>query len=97
MSITEYAHITNKKEEKEINSQSNASHHLSKLRNTDLVESRQKKQWVYYSISKKSLKKFPFIEELFTELQDLDSCQQYFGSREETKRVDSYSCFKLVN
>lgn len=57
-------------------SQSNASRHLGKLRNTNLVKSRQKELWVYYSIAKKTLAEYPFIKELFNELRDLNSCQQ---------------------
>ena len=70
-------------------SQSNASRHLSKLRNTDLVESRQKEQWVYYSISQKTLKKFSFIEELFAELEDLDLFQQ------DLARLKKYKASKV--
>ncbi len=75
-------------------SQSNASRHLSKLKNTDLVESRQKEQWVYYSISKKTLKEYPFIKELFTEFEDLDSCQQDL-SRLKKYKLSKVSCDTL--
>ena len=44
--------------------QSNASRHLSKLKNVGLVDSNKEAQWVYYQLNQKKIKKYPFIKEL---------------------------------
>jgi ArsR family transcriptional regulator, arsenate/arsenite/antimonite-responsive transcriptional repressor len=60
----------------EIN-QSNASRHLEKLRNTNMITSQKKAQWVYYGLNEKILMKYPFIKLILDEeLGKLDKCQE---------------------
>lgn len=47
----------------EIN-QSNASRHLNRLTQAKIVEFDKQAQYVYYKINKKTLKEYPFIEEI---------------------------------
>ena len=53
--------------------QSNASRHLSTLKNASLITYEKKAQWIYYSINKDTLEKYSFISALLEiELPKLD-------------------------
>lgn len=54
--------------------QSNASRHLSKLKNADLIDSEKQAQWVYYYLNRKMLEQHSFITVL---LDDLSKKSQY--------------------
>ena len=47
-------------------SQSNASRHLNKLMNADLVNYYKEAKYVYYKLNEETLKEFRFIEELIS-------------------------------
>jgi ArsR family transcriptional regulator len=48
-------------------SQSNASRHLEKLKNSGLITCQKKKQWIYYQLSNQRLEEYPFIKQLIFE------------------------------
>ena len=53
--------------------QSNASRHLSALKNAALIIYEKKAQWIYYSINLIALEKYPFVKCLLeNELQEID-------------------------
>ncbi len=57
--------------------QSNASRHLAKLRNVNLVNSERKEQWVYYSINSSIFETYPFLQQLIEkEIIELEICQK---------------------
>lgn len=59
----------------EIN-QSNASRHLSKLKQVGLIKGEQKAQWVYYRINKDLFVKHNFLQNILdSELESLVICQ----------------------
>jgi len=45
-------------------SQSNASRHLTKLKNARLITSEKQAQWVYYRVNEKILEEYSFVKEL---------------------------------
>lgn len=47
--------------------QSNASRHLNKLKSLKLINSEKKAQWVYYSLNKKTILEYSFINKLMNE------------------------------
>lgn len=55
-------------------SQSNASRHVTKLKNAKLVTGEKKAQWIYYRLDRSILEKFSFLDPLFNE--DLTMVQQ---------------------
>jgi len=58
-------------------SQSNASRHLTKLKNVKLIAGEKQAQWVYYRVDKTSLERYPFIQELLAkELAQQPHCQK---------------------
>ncbi len=55
--------------------QSNASRHLSKLKQVDLIIGEQKAQWVYYSINKDLITEHKFLKNILDkELDSLNIC-----------------------
>lgn len=53
--------------------QSNASRHLSALKNAALIIYEKKAQWIYYSINLAALEKYPFVKSLLeNELEEID-------------------------
>lgn len=53
--------------------QSNASRHLTKLKEADLIYGQRKAQWVYYQINEKLLDKHNFLKEIIdNELKNID-------------------------
>ena len=65
--------------------QSNASRHLNKLKNIDLITSRKKSQWVYYRFNEKFINEnkllVDFLEEKFNKSKeftnDVNNMEQY--------------------
>lgn len=65
--------------------QSNASRHLIKLKQADLIKAEQKAQWVYYSLNPKIVEVHPFIQKIIDdELKELALCQ------EDNKKLANY-------
>ena len=56
-------------------SQSNASRHLTKLRNCRLIVAEKQAQWVYYRIDARLCQTHPFVKELLE--QELDKNAKY--------------------
>ncbi len=60
----------------EIN-QSNASRHLNKLKQADLIYGEKKAQWIYYHINKNMIEKNLFLQQLLkVELPRLELCRR---------------------
>ena len=77
-------------------SQSNASRHLTKLKNARLIIGEKQAQWVYYRVDKKILTKYSFVNELLAkELDKSPQCQKDFG-RLKKYREGGGSCEKAV-
>ena len=58
-------------------SQSNASRHLTKLKNAKLITSDKQAQWVYYRVDEKILAMYSFVKELLKqELGKNYQCQK---------------------
>lgn len=78
----------------EIN-QSNVSRHLNKLKQAGIIKSNQKAQWVYYSLNKKILKKYLFINVLIEkELGYLKICEED-NERLKKYQESGFSCKEL--
>lgn len=68
--------------------QSNASRHLAKLKQVNIINAEQKAQWVYYSINKDTLMEHPFLEKLIEDefdklkicMSDAERLKQYQDS-----------------
>jgi len=57
-------------------SQSNASRHLTKLKDARLVTSKKQAQWIYYRLDEQMLVRYSFLSELLSkELVDHPRCQ----------------------
>jgi ArsR family transcriptional regulator len=66
-------------------SQSNASRHLSKLKNSTLISSEKQAQWVYFRMNDATLAQYPFLKEILEkELERCDVC------RKDSKRLRQY-------
>ncbi|MFW5981813.1 MAG: ArsR/SmtB family transcription factor [Halanaerobiaceae bacterium] len=75
--------------------QSNASRHLSKLKQEDLIISNQKAQWVHYSINDNLFTEHKFLQELLDkELDSLDICIKD-NQRLKKYRESGISCEEL--
>ncbi len=58
-------------------SQSNASRHLTKLRQAGLIVGEKQAQWVYYRLNEISLERYSFVRELLAEeLANEPACQK---------------------
>lgn len=58
-------------------SQSNASRHLTKLKNARLIIGEKQAQWVYYQVDEKIIEKYSFVKELLAkELDKSPQCQK---------------------
>ncbi|MBP2666167.1 MAG: transcriptional regulator, ArsR family [Firmicutes bacterium] len=64
--------------------QSNASRHLAVLRRARLIIGEKKAQWVYYSLDRNSIAKYPFLDELFA--KELDKISHCLADRAKLKR-----------
>lgn len=68
--------------------QSNASRHLSTLKNAKLISYEKKAQWIYYKINKEALEKYEFLKILLTEelscidkyVEDIQNLRNYKDS-----------------
>lgn len=77
-------------------SQSNASRHITKLKNAKLITGEKQAQWVYYRVDKKILERYPFVHELLAQelansspfQKDVEGLNQY--------KAEGGSCEKLV-
>ncbi|QTL97583.1 metalloregulator ArsR/SmtB family transcription factor [Iocasia frigidifontis] len=74
--------------------QSNASRHLSKLKHERLINSKQRAQWVYYSINEDLFSEHIFLKNILDELDSLDICQ---GDNQRLKKYQAsgLSCEEL--
>jgi len=75
--------------------QSNASRHLSTLKNACLITYEKNAQWIFYSINKNILEKHSFIKVLLeSELPQLDL---YIKDKERLKhhKLSGKTCFDL--
>jgi len=77
-------------------SQSNASRHITKLKNVRLITGEKQAQWVYYRVDDKTLEKYFFLQELLTnELAKSTQCQKDL-SRLRKFREFGGSCERAV-
>lgn len=65
--------------------QSNASRHLDKLKNSELIVYNKDAQWIYYQLNEELLEVYPFIKQLLFE--DLKRDANY---QEDLKRLKQY-------
>lgn len=77
-------------------SQSNASRHLTKLKNARLIIGEKQAQWVYYRVDEKILARYLFVNELL--LNELNKNPQF---QKDVARLKKYrecggSCEKTV-
>ncbi len=75
--------------------QSNASRHLAKLKQVDLIEYDKEGQWVYYKINKKQIEEYSFIKKLLEE--ELDKEEKYNKDIERLRlyQQSEINCDKL--
>jgi ArsR family transcriptional regulator len=81
--------------------QSNASRHLRKLKNANLIDYQKEAQWVHYKLIKNQILKHPFIamllEKEFEEpeifKQDLKNLQLYNESEISCENIDNADIF----
>lgn len=70
--------------------QSNASRHLSKLKQVKLIKSRKKAQWIYYSLNQKMVKEHRFLQYLIE-----DEIEAYKKGEEDKVRLKKYNSSSL--
>lgn len=63
--------------------QSNASRHLSALKNASLIIYEKKAQWIYYKINKDALERYSFIKDLLE--RELPTLDLYAKDKERLK------------
>jgi ArsR family transcriptional regulator len=77
--------------------QSNASRHLSKLKQTGLIKGEQRAQWVYYSLNTDLFSKHNFLQKILDEeLDALDLCQED-NQRLQKYRASGLTCEDLAD
>jgi len=77
-------------------SQSNASRHVTKLKNVRLIIGEKHAQWVYYRINAEILGKYSFLEQLLTkDLANSTQCQKDFGRLKKYRECGG-SCESIV-
>lgn len=77
-------------------SQSNASRHVTKLKNAKLIIGEKQAQWIYYRIDETVLQRYPFLTELLaTELSNHPQCQNDI-SRLQRYRERGGSCEQTI-
>ncbi len=75
--------------------QSNASRHLSKLKQVGLIKGEQKAQWVYYRINKDLFAEHNFLQNILdSELESLVICQDD-NQRLKKYQASGISCEEL--
>ncbi len=71
--------------------QSNASRHLSKLKQENLIKAEQKAQWVYYSINEDLFSEHSFLQNILDkELDSLAIC------RKDNQRLKEYQSSEIT-
>ena len=70
--------------------QSNASRHLAKLKQVNLIVGRKKAQWIYYHLNQKFLVKHKFIELLIN-----NELINFEAAKNDLKRLEKYSTSSL--
>ena len=70
--------------------QSNASRHLSKLKQVDLIKSRKKAQWIYYSLNQKMFTEHKFLQHLIEE-----ELKEFKEAEEDRLRLEKYNSSSL--
>ncbi|SEJ42286.1 ArsR family transcriptional regulator [Propionispira arboris] len=76
--------------------QSNASRHLTKLKNAKLITGTKQAQWVYYRVNEKILEEYSFVNELLKkELDKIPQCQKDVARLKKYKERGG-SCEKNV-
>ena len=76
-------------------SQSNASRHLNKLTNAGLLEYYKAAKYVYYKISERSLRDYPFLKVILTqEVKKLEECRNDYEKLLYYKKK-GYTCDDL--
>lgn len=77
-------------------SQSNASRHITKLKNVKLITGEKQAQWVYYHVDEKIFEKYSFLKELLAEeLNKSQQCQKDFGRLKKYKESGG-NCEQIV-
>ncbi len=57
--------------------QSNASRHLSKLYNANIITYNKKAQWVYYKINENIFTQYPFVKQILDiQLEQIKQCEE---------------------
>ncbi|MFW6271101.1 MAG: ArsR/SmtB family transcription factor [Bacillota bacterium] len=67
--------------------QSNASRHLRKLKQADIVDHKRDGQWIYYKLNKKQIQKHSFIKKILEE--ELDKNDQFKRDLENLKKYQN--------
>lgn len=70
--------------------QSNASRHLSKLKQVDLIKSRKKAQWIYYSLNQELMQEHKFLLHLIEE-----ELKEFEAAKEDKLRLEKYNSSSL--
>ncbi|TDO78285.1 ArsR family transcriptional regulator [Halanaerobium saccharolyticum] len=70
--------------------QSNASRHLSKLKQVDLIKGRKKAQWIYYSLNQELLTEHKFLQYLIEE-----EIKNFEAAKEDKSRLKKYNSSSL--
>ena len=70
--------------------QSNASRHLAKLKQVNLIEGRKKAQWIYYHLNHKLLDNHKFIELLIN-----NELINFEAAKNDLKRLEKYNASSL--
>ena len=71
-------------------SQSNASRHLNKLKQSGLINYEKKAQWIYYRLNSEMIEDYSFIESLLE--QELDGIEPF---RIDIERLNLYNESKV--
>ncbi|RAK04211.1 ArsR family transcriptional regulator [Halanaerobium saccharolyticum] len=70
--------------------QSNASRHLSKLKQVDLIKGRKRAQWIYYSLNQDLLAEHKFLKNLIEE-----EIKDWSVAKEDKLRLEKYNASSL--
>lgn len=75
--------------------QSNASRHLSTLKNASLITYEKNAQWIYYSINRAALEKYTFVKTLLE--CELPELALYIKDKERLQayKASGHSCLDL--
>lgn len=70
--------------------QSNASRHLSKLKQVDLIKGRKKAQWIYYSLNQEMMTEHKFLQYLIEK-----ELKEFKDAKEDKLRLEKYNSSSL--